>query len=687
MFKRGIVMKEKEKKKKDGAEVEKDPNQKEYSLISNMVYILKGTFRFQKPLAFFLFLAVLNNVINTYLPTFALSAVIDQVTRQGEFNTLLKTVLLFFVGMLVPGILGTWANSNIWWRMIDARVEFMMLRIHKVLYMDYEYIESAKIMEVCQKAMRATGGNTNGVEGMMHSAQRIFEVLVSSLTAIVIVLRLSPWMVLLLLALGVLNYFNMDYTKKRDKKTWDELAPYWRKTWYMQQTMSNFVYGKDIRLFSMKRWLLGKYASLQEFTHHRILESKNRWIGCSLRNQMLFLAQEGAIYTYLIYRVLKTDMSLADFTLYLGAVRAFFGVLQQVFNSLTDMKAQSREINDFRTFLEYPEREVIIPKGEIGGSKKVSTDSALEPKNLVADSAVQEEKLSGSISKNAKKDRKTFAKSGLQGKKKGVSTIPSLLGQSSYEFRFENVSFRYPESERYALKNLNLTLAAGERLAVVGLNGAGKSTFIKLLCGLYMPTEGRILINGVDIRCYDKREYYKLFSPVFQNVELFAFPMEENVSMKVAEETDSALAEKYLFAAGLEEKIKSLPKGIKTDLLKVISEDGVDLSGGESQKLALARALYKNAPIVVLDEPTAALDALAEYRMYQNFDQMIGKKSAVYISHRLSSTRFCDHVAMFADGELKEYGTHESLLRAGGAYREMFDVQAQYYKEGGAECE
>lgn len=639
MFKRGIVMKEKEKKKKDGAEAEKDPNQKEYSLISNMVYILKGTFRFQKPLAFFLFLAVLNKVINTYLPTFALSAVIDQVTRQGEFNTLLKTVLLFFVGMLVPGILGTWANSNIWWRMIDARVEFMMLRIHKVLYMDYEYIESAKIMEVCQKAMRATGGNTNGVEGMMHSAQRVFEVLVSSLTAIVIVLRLSPWMVLLLLALGVLNYFNMDYTKKRDKKTWDELAPYWRKTWYMQQTMSNFVYGKDIRLFSMKRWLLGKYASLHGFIHCRILESKNRWIGCSIRNQMLFLVEEGTVYVYLIYRVLKTDMSLADFTLYLGAVRAFFGVLQQIFNSLTDMKAQSREINDFRTFLEYPEREVIIPKGEIGGSKK------------------------------------------------GVSTIPSLLGQPSYEFRFENVSFRYPESERYALKNLNLTLSAGERLAVVGLNGAGKSTFIKLLCGLYMPTEGRILINGVDIHCYDKREYYKLFSPVFQNVELFAFPMEENVSMKVAEETDSALAEKYLFAAGLEEKIKSLPKGIKTDLLKVISEDGVDLSGGESQKLALARSLYKNAPIVVLDEPTAALDALAEYRMYQNFDQMIGKKSAVYISHRLSSTRFCDHVAMFADGELKEYGTHESLLRAGGAYREMFDVQAQYYREGGAECE
>ncbi len=658
--------KAKGRKMKNTEEKEKDPNQKEYSLLSNMAYIMKGTFRFQKPLVWFLLFAVLMSVANTYLPTFALSAVVEQISKQVEFNALLRTVLLFFGIMLVVGVVLTWSYANIWWRMIDARVQFMMMRIHKVLYMDYEYIESAKVMEACQKAMRATGGNTNGVEGMMHSAQNTAGVVLSGLTAIVIVCRLSPWMVLLLLLLGVLNYFNMDYTKKRDKKTWDELAPYWRKTWYMQQTMSNFVYGKDIRLFSMKGWLLGKYASLNDFIHRRMVESKNRWIGCSMVNQVLFLAEEGSIYAYLIYRVLKTDMSLADFTLYLGAVRSFFGVLQQIFNGLTDMKAQSREINDFRSFLEYPEREVMIP-----GAKEDAAKSGAAGR-----SAAKKEKKRGADAANT-----------VAGGKAWNDKILPLCGQEKYEFCFENVSFRYPEAEHYALKNLNLTLAAGERLAVVGLNGAGKSTFIKLLCGLYMPTEGRILLNGVDIRCYDKREYYELFSPVFQNVELFAFRMDENVSMKVGDETDTAFAEECLRAAGLGEKIDSLPKGVRTDLLKIISEDGIDLSGGESQKLALARALYKKAPIVVLDEPTSALDALAEYRMYQNFDSMIGKKSAVYISHRLSSTRFCDHVAMFADGELKEYGTHESLLEAGGAYRGMFDVQAQYYKEGGAECE
>ncbi|MBP3579364.1 MAG: ABC transporter ATP-binding protein, partial [Lachnospiraceae bacterium] len=176
--------------------------------------------------------------------------------------------------------------------------------------------------------------------------------------------------------------------------------------------------------------------------------------------------------------------------------------------------------------------------------------------------------------------------------------------------------------------------------------------------------------------------YYKLFAPVFQNVELFAFPMAENVSMQSPENTDKVLARTCVDMAGMKEKVDGLEHGIDTELLKVVHEDGVDLSGGEKQKLALARALYKNAPVIVLDEPTAALDSLAEYELYQNFDKMIQEKSAVYISHRLSSTRFCDVIAMFVAGEMVEYGTHEELLAKGGAYAEIFEVQAQYYESG-----
>jgi len=252
---------------------------------------------------------------------------------------------------------------------------------------------------------------------------------------------------------------------------------------------------------------------------------------------------------------------------------------------------------------------------------------------------------------------------------------------NKYKFQFEDVSFCYNGSDTYALKNINLTLEAGKRLAVVGLNGAGKTTFIKLLCRLYEPTKGRILLNGIDIKTYDLVSYQALLSPVFQEINLFAFPLSENVSMKTPELTDKDLALTCLGLAGLSEKIESLPNGIQTEMLKVLHEDGIDLSGGEKQKMALARALYKDAPIIVLDEPTAALDALAEYKLYMDFDKMIGNKTSVYISHRLSSTRFCHAIAMFKGGEIIEYGTHDELLTKDGEYASMFAMQAKYYKD------
>lgn len=189
-------------------------------------------------------------------------------------------------------------------------------------------------------------------------------------------------------------------------------------------------------------------------------------------------------------------------------------------------------------------------------------------------------------------------------------------------------------------------------------------------------------MNGTDIRRFKRDEYYSLFAPVFQNVEIFAFPVSENISMKRPEETSISRSEECARKAGLGDKLDSLTNGVRTEMLKVISDEGVDFSGGEKQKLALARALYKDSPVIVLDEPTAALDALAEYELYRNFDEIIKNKSAVYISHRLSSTRFCDKIAMFKAGEMVEYGSHDELMQKGGAYAEIFEIQAQYYKEG-----
>lgn len=255
------------------------------------------------------------------------------------------------------------------------------------------------------------------------------------------------------------------------------------------------------------------------------------------------------------------------------------------------------------------------------------------------------------------------------------------INLDQFEFKFENVSFKYPGHENYVLKNVNLTINDGTKLAVVGVNGAGKTTFIKLIMKLYEPNEGRILLNGVDIKEYNREEYFKLFSPVFQNVECFAMPIYQNISFAEEENTDMDKVNAVLEQSGLKAKIDSYEKGIHTNLLKIFDKEGIDLSGGEKQRLAMARALYKGGKVVILDEPTAALDALAEDKMYREFEKMIQGKTAVFISHRLGSTRFCDKIAMFENGTVVEEGTHDELMAKNGKYAYMFQIQSQYYED------
>ena len=249
-----------------------------------------------------------------------------------------------------------------------------------------------------------------------------------------------------------------------------------------------------------------------------------------------------------------------------------------------------------------------------------------------------------------------------------------------YTIEFRNVSFRYPGSRRYALQNVSFTLRAGKKQALVGANGAGKTTFVKLLCRLYDPTEGQILLNGRDIRLYDYDGYLKLFSFVFQDFRLFAFGLGENVA--AGEEYDPVKAAACLEKAGFGERLRSMPEGLRTPLYRDLSENGVEISGGEAQKIALARALYRDSPIIVLDEPTAALDPIAEAQVYAGFSGMVGDRTAVYISHRLSSCRFCDEITVFDRGRIVQRGTHDELMRdQGGKYYELWSAQAQYYQK------
>ena len=287
----------------------------------------------------------------------------------------------------------------------------------------------------------------------------------------------------------------------------------------------------------------------------------------------------------------------------------------------------------------------------------------------------------GELRTNAVILRETFAFFDTPNPMYQGSLTTEKRSDRQYEIEFRDVSFRYPGTETWALRHVNMKFQVGSRLAVVGENGSGKTTFIKLLCRLYDPTEGEILLNGIDIRKYDYRDYLALFSVVFQDFQLLSFPLGQNVAASLR--YHSGRAASCLDLAGFGERLSSLPQGLETPLCQEFDEAGVQVSGGEAQKIALARALYKDAPFVVLDEPTAALDPVAEMEVYQNFDRIVGDKTSVYISHRLSSCKFCDEIAVFDHGRIVQLGSHSSLVDAPGKYQDLWQAQAQYYAQQG----
>lgn len=612
-------MKKKEKKQ------DENPLHKEFGIPGNIRYCFQNIKKYKPALILFIVLGVTMNSFVQVLGTFARKYVIDLVMLQSgseekDIIPLIKLIMVLLAVYIVVWGLNSFSNNRSGYSFIYVRMKMITERVAKALSMNYQNLENPKILDMHEKACRATGGNDEGVEGMMRS---FYDVLVQAMLLVIslsVVVVLDVRLVLLIIFISFLQYLFFRHTVKRDRKeVWDKLSPTWRRIDYMEHVTQDFSYAKDIRLFHMQDWILGKQYQVLAEKQEKMLHSRNLWIYNSIFAHGMSVLQNAAIYAVLILVFMGKGMTIGNFTLYLGLASTFASALTEVLNRAGDLKKNSLWVDDFRSFMELTDDE--------------ESDCIPLPKT------------------------------------------------NHYTFTFRNVSFRYEGAEDYALQNVNLTLKAGERLAVVGLNGAGKTTLIKLLLRLYDVTEGEILLNGINVNRFRRREYFTLFAPAFQNVEIFAFPISENVSMKPPKATDRALAERYLGQAGLGDKLAELKDGVQTELLKVLHDDGVDLSGGEKQKLALARALYKEAPIIVLDEPTAALDALAEYRLYKNFDKMIGKKSAVYISHRLSSTRFCDNIAMFVAGKMVEYGSHEVLLAQKGAYAEMFEIQAQYYKD------
>lgn len=603
-----------------------DEFHKEYGVISNCRYIFEKFVKYRKSLILFIITGSIAAASMTYLWSFIGKLVIDMIEQQAsspdkDIKPLLYLTLITSAAELLFMWLNTVSSMKMSVGFTYVRLMIIKERIAKTLGMEYEALETPEMLDRLQKAKRATAGDWQGVQGMMTYMQVMGVQIISVTIAVAIMTTFNPWIIFIIVVLSFAQFLFFDYIRKKDKKEmWDAMMPHWRKLEYMENVTTDFSYAKDIRLFGMQKYLAKKQIDVYDEELRHWIKSRQYWIYNTIFAHGISLLRQLIIIGWLVYSVVFNGLSIGNFTLYTASAAAFSNAINEILQALSALRERSAHTDDYRSFMDIPS----------------------------ADDKAQ--------------------------------TIP-IPPADKYTFEFKNVSFKYRGQEKYALKNVNLTLHAGEKLAVVGLNGAGKSTFIKLLLRLYDVTEGCILMNGTDIRKFDRKEYYELFAPAFQDVMVFAFPVAENVSMKEHFNTDKAEAEKMLRLAGLGDKLDKLEKGVDTELLKVLYDDGVDLSGGEKQKLALARALYKKSKIIVLDEPTAALDALAEFRLYQSFNELVGDRTAVYISHRLSSTRFCDRVAMFKDGEMVEIGTHDSLMEADGAYADMFRVQAQYYVE------
>ena len=393
-------------------------------------------------------------------------------------------------------------------KLIEIRMNFMNLLQKKCMDMDFKYTENPKTLNDLNNAWRAADNNADGIEGVYH---RIFSLLGSVLTFIgfiSIVATLSPLVLLYLLANVLITYFFTLKAKKYEYSRKDDVAAHQRKSTYIYDTMYNFSYGKDIRIYKLNTWLstLFKDSNNSRLKIHK--EIKLKYFLVSALDIFLLLFREGIIYAYLIYKVFIGDMSIGNFTMYFATISSFASWMKRVLDDIAHIRAQNLYINDFRDFL------------EIDNDNKINETAQIPVK-------------------------------------------------TPYEIEFKNVSFKYPGSEKYVYKNLSLNIKAGQRLAIVGVNGAGKTTFVKLLTRLYEPTGGKILINGIDISTLNKEEYFKLFSVVFQEIKMFAFSIAENVALATGNDLDRANVDECIKKANMDKKINSLENGIDTSLLKV----------------------------------------------------------------------------------------------------------------------
>lgn len=567
-----------------------------------------------------LVLFFMHTIIASIFPLFAIyfpKLIIDTLLKNNVDTNYLITIIIGFIFLTALfGFLETYLNNLGTTRLTFIRIKILYDQFAKINNLDYHYTENPQFLDEHDDSFHSTSGNDVGFEGSMRKLFTLGAKIFTCLIYIIIITSLS-YLILIAQVISLLIAILISNAVKRYRyQKKEELANASRKIDYYSNITHDFGYGKDIRLYEFQDRIINNYDYEIKSYVSVYKKIKNKEYLLGFIDLLFVLISDAVLYYLLITKVLD-GMTLANFSMYLLASIALSTLLKSVGEDISYIIGEGQYINDYYNFMDHEYNEPTL------GLPKVDNDTL--------------------------------------------------------EIEFKNVSFKYPNTDKWIFKDLNLHIKKGEKLAIVGVNGAGKTTLVKLLLRFFKPTSGEILVNGVNAQAYDKNQYQEMFAPVFQDINILAFTIRENITLGLS--NDEERIWDCLDKVGLKEKVQNLKNGLDTMMLKYIEEDGVVFSGGENQKLVIARALYKGGNMIILDEPTAALDALAEKEIYENFNRLIQDKTAIFISHRLASTKFCDKIALFGEEKLLEYGTHDELMAAQKDYYHMFVVQGKYYQE------
>lgn len=607
----------------NGVRVEKGNGK--YSFWSNLRYHYCNLRKWE-PMIFWMgfFMLIpwtIADMVGNYIP----SLIVEGLQAGWELKSLLLKLGLFVVILMIAQILNSVLDAYIIGSSPIYREHYSLPYIDKKMNVDYGTLENDDFNTVASASYNAI---YNG-RGINDAVSRLPSFLMFMVPTVVYTFYLACvqwWFPIVSILTTGAQVYMLKVAREKHSEAHPKLSGYAKKLAYLTQETTDTQAGKDIRIFKMQKWLNRKYQENLDAMNQEYYRVHGWYFMKSGSDAILDIVRNSTIYACLLWMTVNGRITLAEFVLYYGFTSSLSENLMQAMRNVLGFGIISNTFSSIRDYLDTTEKR---------NSKAVPlSDRDLEK-----------------------------------------------MKQKPLEIEFRNVSFQYEGAAKEVLSGINLKINAGEKLALIGLNGAGKTTLVKLICGFYAPTKGEVLVNGRPIPEYDREQYYELISVLFQDYSILPMSLDENISSSKKDDIAGKKLKEALAASGFEERYQRLEKGGSSMLVREVNEDAVDFSGGEKQRMLFARSLYKKAPLLILDEPTAALDPIAENELYLNFSEATKEKTSIFISHRLSSTRFCDRIVLLENGNIIEDGTHKELMFAKGRYHELYEMQSKYYRD------